>query len=61
MKVTEKLKLVQGIVENVVGKGENACCQHFLLFRQCFQKAYFTRLFKVRIVWERLKLFSMQS
>ena len=24
-------------VENLVGKGENACCQHFLLFPQCFQ------------------------
>ena len=23
--------------EDVVGKGENACCQHFLLFPKCFQ------------------------
>ena len=26
-------------VENIVGKGENAGYQHFLLFTQCFQKA----------------------
>ena len=25
-------------VENIVGKGENAAYQHFLLFPQCFQK-----------------------
>ena len=25
-------------VENIVGKGENAGYQHFLLFPQCFQK-----------------------
>ena len=28
-------------VENIVGKGENAGNQHFLLFQQCFQKASF--------------------
>ena len=28
-------------LENNVGKGENAGYQHFLLFPQCFQKAYF--------------------
>ena len=27
-----------GKVENILGKGENAGCQHFLLFQQCFQK-----------------------
>ena len=26
-------------VKNIVGKGENAGYQHFLLFPQCFQKA----------------------
>ena len=26
-------------VENIMGKGENACYQHFLLFPQCLQKA----------------------
>ena len=26
-------------VENIVGKGQNACNQDFVLFPQCFQKA----------------------
>ena len=29
------------MAENIVGKGENAGYQHFLLFQQCFQKASF--------------------
>ena len=53
--VTEKLKFILGRVENIVGKGENADYQHFLFFPQCFQKASFSRLLKVRIVWERVK------
>ena len=32
MNVTEKLNVVLGRVENIVGKGENAGYQHFLLF-----------------------------
>ena len=32
------------------GKGENAGCQHFLLFTQCFQKASCTGSLKVVIV-----------
>ena len=35
--VTEKLNFVFGRVENIVGKGENAGYQHFLLFPQYFQ------------------------
>ena len=35
----EKLKFDLGRAENIVGKGENAGYQHFLLFSQCFQKA----------------------
>ena len=31
-------------VENIVGKGENAGYQHFLLFSQCFQRPSFSRL-----------------
>ena len=31
-------------VENIVGKGENAGYQHFLLFSQCFQKAIFFKV-----------------
>ena len=39
IKVTQKSKFVSSKVENIVGKGENAGYQHFLLFSQCFQKA----------------------
>ena len=49
--LTEKLKFVLGRVENIVGKGENAGYQHFLLFPGCFQKASFTGSLKVGIVW----------
>ena len=49
--VTEKLKFDLGRVENIVGKGENAGYQHFLLFPQCFQKASYTESLKVVIVW----------
>ena len=35
----KNLKFVLGLVENIVGKGENAGYQYFLLFPQCFQKA----------------------
>ena len=53
--VTEKLKFVFGIVENIVRKGENAGYQHFLLFPQCFQKALYTGSLKVVIVWSKVK------
>ena len=36
-------------VENIVGKGENAAYQHYLLFPQCFQKASFSGLPNVGI------------
>ena len=49
--MTENLKFVWGTVENIVGKGENAGYQHFLLFPQVFQKASFSISSKVRIVW----------
>ena len=29
-------------IENIVGKGENAGYEHFLLFLQCFQKAFYS-------------------
>ena len=38
-------------VENIVGKGENAGYQHFLLFPQSFQKVSPLRSLKVGIVW----------
>ena len=47
---TQKLKFVHGRVENIVGKGENAGYQHFLLFPQCFQKLSHLEVLKVGIV-----------
>ena len=44
--LNQKLKFDMGRVENIVGKGENAGYQHFLLFPQCFQMAFFSRSFK---------------
>ena len=44
-------------VLNIVGKGENAGNQHFLLFPQCFQKASYTGLLEVMIVWQRINSF----
>ena len=49
--LNEKLKLVLGRVENIVGKGENAGYQHFLLFPQCFQKPSHSVSLKLWIVW----------
>ena len=49
--VTQKLKFVLEMVENIVGKGENAGYQHFLLFPQCFQKVPFTGSSKVGTMW----------
>ena len=48
--VNQKLRFVLGRVENILGKGENAGYQHFLIFPQCFR-----RLLKVVIEW--LKVF----
>ena len=39
-------------VENIVGKGENAGYQHFLLFPQCLEKASFPESSKGVFVWE---------
>ena len=50
--VTENLKIVLGRVENIIGKGENAGYQHFLLIPQYFPKySFFTGSLKVVIVW----------
>ena len=38
-------------VENIMGKGDNADYQHFLLYSQCFQEASFSGLLKDGIVW----------
>ena len=54
--LTQKLKFLMGRVENIVGKGENAAYQHFLLFPQCFQKLSFLEVLKVGIVWWRVNM-----
>ena len=43
-------------VENIVGKGENAGYQQFLLFPQCFQKSDLLGSLKLRTLWERLNM-----
>ena len=48
--MTRKFKFKLGRAENIVGKGEIAGYQQFLLFPQCFQKASYTGPFKVVIV-----------
>ena len=45
-------------VENIVGKGEIARYEQFLLFPQCFQKAYFPGVSKGVIVWKWVKVIS---
>ena len=49
--VTENNEIVLRKLENIEGNGENTGYQHFLLFPQCFQKATFSGLLKVGIVW----------
>ena len=38
--VTQNIKVVFHRIENIVGKEENTGYQYFLLFPQCFQKAF---------------------
>ena len=52
LNVTKIIISVYDRVENVVGKGENAGYQHFLLFPQCFGNASFPDPSKGVIVWE---------
>ena len=42
-------------VENIVGKGEIARYEQFLLFPRCFQKACFPGVSKGVIMWEWVK------
>ena len=50
LNVVQMMICVTDWKENIVGKEENAGNQHFLLFPQCFQKAYFSGLLKVVIM-----------
>ena len=54
--VNKNLKSGMRRVENIVGKGENAVYQHFLLFLRCFQKASFSRSLKVGILWSKVNV-----
>ena len=49
--VAQKRKFGYRRLENIVGKGENAGYQHFLLFPQCFLLGSLPGSLKVRIVW----------
>ena len=40
-----------GRVEKIVGKGEISGYQYFLLFPQCFRKAFLSESLKVGTVW----------
>ena len=51
LKVIHVAKIVPDKIETIVGKEENAGYQHFLLFPQCFQKAFSLGSLKVGIVW----------
>ena len=55
LNVTENIKVVLDSIENIAGKEENAGYQHFLLFPQCFQKAFSSSASKLVIVWCRVK------
>ena len=49
--VTQNLKFIFAQVQNILGQGENAGYQHFLLFLQCFLKLPSSGSLKVGIVW----------
>ena len=55
MNVAKMMLYVFDREENIVGKGENAGYQHFLLCPECFQKAFSSGVLKVVIVWKRVK------
>ena len=50
-KILKKVIFVFDTVENIVGKGENAGYQHFLLFPQCSTGFFYSGPLKVEIVW----------
>ena len=53
------VKLGLGMVENNVGKGENAGNQHFILFPQCFLEVSFPGSLPndTTLDWSKLKLY----
>ena len=57
-KVDENGRKFSKWIENTVGKREIALAEQFLLFPQCFQKAYTADTYKLGLVWERVKEFA---
>ena len=51
VKCYSNLKVFYHRIENIVGREENAGSKHFLLFPQCFRKAFSSSASKVVIVW----------
>ena len=51
MKVLKMVIFVFDMIENIVEKEGNASYQYFLFLPQCFQKAFYSRSLKVRIMW----------
>ena len=49
--VAKMVEFVFHKVESIVGKVENACYKHFLLFTQCFPKTSNSGSLKVGTVW----------
>ena len=58
--MSEKNEICFGKGKNIVGKGENAGYQHFLLFPQCFQKTPFSRSLTVGIVWSKKMMLKLK-
>ena len=46
LKTADTAEFVLDRAENIVGKGENAGYQHFLLFPQCFHEAALSEMVK---------------
>ena len=51
LNIVQNIQLVLHRIENIVGKGENAGNQHFLLFPQCFLKVFASGVSKVVTEW----------
>ena len=60
-KFDENGRKLSKLVENTVGKGEIARYKQFLLFPQCFQKAFFPGASNGAIVWEWVKEFADEN
>ena len=47
LKCAHMMKFLFNRLENILGKGESAGCQHFLLFPKCFRKATSTTVLRI--------------